>query len=82
MENRSVHGLPVYNLLLLDVDFLILECNSVKKRNKDYPGGLVVKDPALLLQWLRFAPWPGRVYMLGARPKKKKKPKNENGNRN
>ena len=39
-----------------------------------FPGGLMVQDPALALQWGRFDPWPGNFCMLWAWPKKKKKP--------
>ena len=33
-----------------------------------------VKDPALLLQWLRFHPWPGNFHMLWAQPNEKESP--------
>ena len=38
---------------------------NTKELLKEFPGGLVVKDPKLLLLWLRsllwyrFDPWPG-----------------------
>ena len=39
----------------------------------EFPAGLVVKDSALLLLWLRFSPKPGNFLMPWAKPKKKKK---------
>ena len=31
---------------------------SIKYSKEEFPGGLVVKDPALSLLWHRFDPWP------------------------
>ena len=31
----------------------------IKKKVMEFPGGLVLKDPALSLLWCRFSPWPG-----------------------
>ena len=42
-----------------------------------FPGGLMVKDPALSLLWLGFDPWPGNFRMPGAAEKKKKKSMNQ-----
>ena len=42
----------------------------------EFPGGLAVKDPALLLLWRRFEPWPGNFCMSQVQTKYKqtKKP--------
>ena len=41
-----------------------------KKKSKwEFPGGLVVKNPALSLLWLGFQPWPGNFCMTWAWPK-------------
>ena len=56
-------------------------CGSsfVKVIVEEFPGGLVVKDLALSLLWLRsplwhrFDPWPGKFHILSGQPKKKKK---------
>ena len=51
-------------------------CRKVK--DGEFPGGLVVKDLALSLLWLRsllwsdFDPWPGDFHMLQAQLKKAK----------
>ena len=37
----------------------------------EFPGGPVVKDPALSLLWLGFNPWPWNFHMPWAWPKKK-----------
>ena len=48
-----------------------------KSHMEEFPGGLVVKEPAFLLMWLRsllwlwFNPWPGNSYMMWAQPKRK-----------
>ena len=39
---------------------------------KEFPSGLVVKDLALSLLWLRFNPWPGNFHVLQAQPKNQK----------
>ena len=39
----------------------------------EFPGGLVLKDPALSLLWRRFDPWPRNFCMPQARSKRKKK---------
>ena len=53
------------------------QCNHkgpYKKEAKgEFPGGLVVKDPALSVRWLRFDPWPGNFCMPQAWPKNKEK---------
>ena len=41
---------------------------------KEFPGGLVVKDPVLSLLWHRFSPWPANFHMPHMQPKKKKVP--------
>ena len=38
---------------------------------KEFPGGLVVKDPVLSLLWLRFEPWPENWHTVGKAKKKK-----------
>ena len=40
---------------------------------KEFPGGLVVKDPALSLLRLRFNPWPRNFCMQWVPPLQKKK---------
>ena len=42
---------------------------------REFPGGLAVKDLALLLLWLRFNPWPRNICVSGALTKEKKKEK-------
>ena len=45
----------------------------------EFPGGLEVKDPALLsLLWLWFNPWPQELCMLQAWPKTTKTKKKKN----
>ena len=44
-------------------------------RLREFPCGLVVRDLALSLLWLRFNPWPRNFCMPWALPKKKKKKK-------
>ena len=44
-----------------------------KSINTEFPGGLVVKDLALLLQWQGFDPWPGNFRMLWPYPPAKKR---------
>ena len=39
---------------------------------KEFPGGLMCKDPALSLQWQGFNPWPMNFCTLQAQPKKRK----------
>ena len=43
----------------------------ILKGSQEFPGGLVVKDPALSLLWRRFDPWPGNFHMLQLQPKPK-----------
>ena len=43
--------------------------NNNNKGNEDFPGGLMVKDSALSLLWLRFDPWPGNFGMPQIEPK-------------
>ena len=40
---------------------------------REFPGGLAVKDLALLLLWLGFNPWPRNICVSGALTKEKKK---------
>ena len=40
-----------------------------KTRNREFPGGLVVKNLALSLLWLRFDPWPRDFRKLQVQPK-------------
>ena len=35
----------------------------------EFPGSLEIKEPVLLLLWLRFNPWPGKFCMAQARSK-------------
>ena len=42
---------------------------------QEFPGGLVVKDLALSLLWLRFDPWPRNFCMLQAQSEKTKQNK-------
>ena len=47
---------------------------NLKKKKKgrndwEFPGGLVFKDRALLLLWLRFDPWPRNFHMPPVHPK-------------
>ena len=37
----------------------------------EFPGGLVIKDPALSPLWLGFDPWPGNFHMPGTLSKTK-----------
>ena len=47
---------------------------AFKSKWQEVRGGLVVKDPALLLPWRRFNPWPGELlHAEGETGKKKKK---------
>ena len=43
---------------------------KLKTISLEFPGGLLVKDPALYLLWYRFDPWPGNFCMPWAWPKK------------
>ena len=47
----------------------------LKSKHREFPGGLLVKDPALSLLWL--SPWLGNFYMPQVPSKKKKKKSNE-----
>ena len=38
----------------------------IMRKRKEFPGGLAVKDLALLLLWLRFDPKPRNFFMLWA----------------
>ena len=40
----------------------------------EFPGGLVVKDSALSLLWLRFDSWPGNFLMPWVQPKQTNNP--------
>ena len=41
-----------------------MEYNTdIKNNQKEFPGGLVVKDPELSLLGCRFDPWPWNFYM-------------------
>ena len=46
---------------------------EVKERALEFPGGLVVKDPALLVLWLRSNPRPWKFRMQGPKKKSKKR---------
>ena len=45
----------------MDINWLSLMPSSAFKRNTnwEFPGGLVVRDPAMSLLWLGFDPWLG-----------------------
>ena len=43
----------------------------LKSKHREFPGALLVKDPALSLLWL--SPWLGNFYMPQVPSKKKKK---------
>lgn len=40
-----------------------------KKSKQEFPGGPVIKDPALSLLWYRFDAWPGN-FQMWAQPHK------------
>ena len=44
---------------------------TAKKKSHawEFPGGLVIKNSALSLLWLRLDPWSGNFCMLWAQPK-------------
>ena len=44
-----------------------------KKKIGEFPGGLVLKEPALSLLCYRFSPWPRNLDMLWAQPKNNEK---------
>ena len=44
-----------------------------KRRPSDFPGGLVAKDLALSMLWLRLDPWPGNFCMPQVQQKNKNK---------
>lgn len=49
------------------------KCWQKKKSNKklsilEFPGGLVIKDPALSLLWLGFSLWPRNFWMPWVQP--------------
>ena len=41
------------------------------RRQREFPGGLVVKDPVLSMLWCRFDPWPGNFCMPQVQTTKK-----------
>ena len=43
----------------------------LRLQNKDFPEGLVVKDPTLLLLWLRCDPWLELLHAAGAAGKER-----------
>ena len=75
----SEHAMPKqYTLIRKLLLFVILRffCGihvKQRRRFREFPGGLAVKDSALSLPWLRFNPWPRNFHMPQVQPKKKKK---------
>ena len=48
-----------------------------KIENREFSGGLAVKDLALSPLWLRFDPGPGNLHMLQVRPKQQQKKRSD-----
>ena len=59
---------PVFLLGREYIKLTIIQINQ-NTSEREFPGGLLVKDPALSLLWLGFDPWPGNFCMLQAWPK-------------
>lgn len=51
----------------------VLHAAEPHTEKREFPRGSVGEDPASLLLWLRFDPWPGNFHMLQMQPLKKKK---------
>ena len=49
-----------------------------REGEREFPGSLAVRDPTLLLLWLRFNPWPRNFHIPWAQPKKKEKGRKKN----
>lgn len=83
LVDPDLHNSLVWILYVLSLVFIVVRIWAFKKHTCFLAGsGLRVKDPALLLLWLRlplwcgFDPWPS---MLRAWPKKKKRYTFQNG---
>ena len=53
----------------------IVNSTGGKITPREFPGGIVIKDPVLSLLWCRFDPWSGNLHMLRVQPQKLKRKK-------